>query len=93
MSDDARRAREESLKRDAKKFKEWREKPLKYCPFCGNRSAGVKWRNDGGKVFYVRCPKCWAQGPVTLTWKKAETRWNTRWRLVWLWRFLFGPGL
>jgi len=52
---------------------------LKNCPFCKS-SEVVRYQppTDMFNPFTIRCRKCNAQGPPSMTLKGAEDWWNTR---------------
>ena len=49
---------------------------LKPCPFCGSAKVGEHWPND--LIVMVRCTKCKAEGPITVTEIGAKRMWNRR---------------
>ena len=49
---------------------------LRPCPFCGCDRVRVDSEEDG--AFFVRCPDCGAEGPVTLVAEHAKQEWNDR---------------
>ena len=49
---------------------------LRPCPFCGCDWVRVDSEEDG--AFFVRCPDCGAEGPITLVAEHAKQEWNDR---------------
>jgi Lar family restriction alleviation protein len=51
---------------------------LEPCPFCGGINTAMG-RGEIGKVYYVRCRDCKAEGPISIYGAEAAMdAWNTR---------------
>ena len=53
--------------------------PIKPCPFC-KASGKVTWLgvNQDDSGWFLFCKFCGAKGPVALTLKSAQDKWNRR---------------
>jgi Lar family restriction alleviation protein len=53
--------------------------PIKPCPFCGSKEKVTELEvSQTEKGWFIVCTFCEAEGPIALTLKSAQQKWNRR---------------